>query len=70
MKPTQDTPTHQGLSNGSKSVTRDAMTFQWYQEGNKRCYGFPMTPRAGQETLWLGRSQSNKQNKQTTFFHR
>jgi hypothetical protein len=66
MKPTPNTPTHQRLSNGTKSVTKDTMTFQWYQERDKRCYGFPMVPRVGQETLQLGRSQSNKQ----TSFHR
>jgi hypothetical protein len=27
------------LSNGTKSVTRDAMAFQWYQEWGKRHYG-------------------------------
>ncbi len=70
MKSTRHTPAHQGLSNGSKSATRDAMAFQWYREANKRCYGFPMVPRVEQEALWFGRSQSKKQNKQTTFFRR
>jgi hypothetical protein len=39
MKSTRHTPAHQGLSNGSKSATRDAMAFQWYQEWSKRHYG-------------------------------